>query len=111
MDEDLTGLDKYISLMSEDPRFADVDWKVSYSTVEPFPDFVVKKQKTIISTGNYIIPPPNPETFPGGKHLKPEEFHGSKGTDDPQGRLCDPRRAQQPGAYDRKLQREHKPED
>ena len=76
MDEGLTGLDKYISSMSEDPRFADVDWKVSYSTVEPFPDFVVKKQKTIISTGNYIIPPPNPETFPGGKHLKPEEFHG-----------------------------------
>ena len=68
-------LDEYIKLMSEDIRFKDVDWKVSFSNVEPFPDFVVKNQKTIISTGNYIIPPPNPETFPGGKHLKPEEFH------------------------------------
>ena len=68
-------LDEYIKVMSNDPRFEDVDWKVSLSDVEPFPDFVVKNQKTIISTGNYNIPPPNPATFPGGKHLKPEEFH------------------------------------
>ena len=45
----VSRLDQYIEEMKADERFKDVDWKMSLSAVEPFPDIVVKDCKEIIS--------------------------------------------------------------
>jgi UPF0176 protein len=93
----VSRLDQYIEEMKADERFKDVDWKMSLSAVEPFPDIVVKDCKEIISTGMYAIPAPDPATFPPGKHLQPLEFHDEllKAQDNPDYVVLDVRNHQE----------------
>jgi len=57
-----------------------IDWKRSTSTVDPFPDLVVKRVNQIVSSGN--LPYDLDQT---GTHLAPEDFHAmitQQGRDD-----------------------------
>lgn len=77
-------IDKFISYMSSDHRFALVDWKSSCSSKVPFSDLSIRVVDEIVSSGKDAKKVLTTlgfcdDTFGGlrgtGKHLAPKEFH------------------------------------
>lgn len=68
-------IDQYISEMTQDPRFADVDWKTSASNVAPFPELLVRHAPEIVTLE---LPDAQCDPTRGGTHLTPHEFHDAQ---------------------------------
>lgn len=56
----------------DEAPFKGIQWKDSFSAIQPFPDLKVAVVKELISTGGKVARP-NPGD--GGVHLDPEDFH------------------------------------
>jgi predicted sulfurtransferase len=67
---------EYCAALAHDPRFADVDWKTSTSSVPPFPDLSVRVAKEIVGYGRALAGV-DPRNGGAGTHLAPEAFHAA----------------------------------
>lgn len=67
-------IEEYMDMMKADPRFADINWKMSEGTGNAFPKLMVKHRKEIVTTGieGKDIGPLNKVT---GKYLSADELY------------------------------------
>jgi UPF0176 protein len=69
------GVQSYINHMQQQPQFADVDWKTSESTVEPFPELQVRVVAEIVALE---LPDDAYDLQRRGQHLTPEQFRAAQ---------------------------------
>ncbi|TMW59402.1 hypothetical protein Poli38472_004471 [Pythium oligandrum] len=62
----------YVRHMQQSTLFQDVDWKLSASSVSPFPELQVRRVQEIVAL---VLPDEQCDPSNGGVHLTPEEFH------------------------------------
>jgi UPF0176 protein len=62
------SINEYVSALKRDPRFADVDFKISHGDVQTFPKLVVKARREIVTLGAGPLEPDQ------HNHLTPTEW-------------------------------------
>ena len=66
------SINRYKTIMSQNPLFADIDFKESAGSIEDFSRLYVVERNTIVNLG---IEPTTCTVNDGGKYLEPEEVH------------------------------------
>lgn len=64
-------IDEFMEIMRDDPRFADIDFKESFTDTDPFPKLKIKYRKEIVSFGQENI---DMNVDKQGQYLSPEQL-------------------------------------